>query len=192
MQVVVLLLLVLALALLVLGLISGSTPLVVASIAASLLAAYAITRHRRRRETAAARPAPVEAERRPATAEAKPPVVAAAPATTGGSVSAPAAVESASTGGTVTASAVRASQAETDSDAEFSYEDEPATALTEPPLETHSEEPVWVIDGRPRYHLASCIFIIGRRPEPVSLRQAVEDGFSPCAQCDPDTGLVAG
>jgi hypothetical protein len=184
MQIVVLLLLVLALALLVLGLISGSTPLVVASIAASLAAAYAMVSYRRRRETAVRPPEPSTAEI-PVTT--KPPVAvgagAALSADGGSSATAvlgrhadPASAEAAGIGG----------------DDESFSDDEPAAARTDPPLDSHPGEPVWVIDGRPRYHLSSCIFIIGRRPEPVALRQAVEDGFTPCAQCDPDTGLTAG
>ena len=185
MHLLVLLLLVGALALLVLGLISSSTPLVVASIVASLLAAYAIVRYQRRRE-AAPRPEPAqrsEAASRPEQALRPGPVAdqdrrppAAAP---------PVASER-------SVAVAAASVATKPPDRECSYEDEPAAAQTEPPLETHHAQPVWVIDGRPRYHLSSCIFIIGRRPEPVSLSQAVEDGFSPCSQCDPDTALVAG
>gem|GEM_PF-4491663 len=69
--------------------------------------------------------------------------------------------------------------------------DEPPVAATDPPLRSRGDEPVWVIDGRPRYHLDSCGFLHGREPESVPLRQAVEDGFTPCALCDPDSGLVA-
>ncbi len=69
--------------------------------------------------------------------------------------------------------------------------DEPPIAETDPPLRSRGGEPVWVIDGRPRYHLDSCGFLVGRESEPVPLQQAVEDGFTPCALCDPDSGLVA-
>jgi hypothetical protein len=70
--------------------------------------------------------------------------------------------------------------------------DEPAPANTHAPLNEKGSEHVWVIDGRPRYHLSSCGFLVGQRSEPIPLQQAVEDGFSPCSQCDPDTALVSG
>lgn len=69
--------------------------------------------------------------------------------------------------------------------------DEPPIAETDPPLRSRGDEPVWVIDGRPRYHLRACEFLDGRDAESVPLRQAVGDGFTPCALCDPDSGLVA-
>jgi hypothetical protein len=69
--------------------------------------------------------------------------------------------------------------------------DEPAPAGTHAPLLERGHESVLVIDGRPRYHLSSCWFIAGRDTEPIPLEQAVEDGFSPCSRCDPDTALAA-
>lgn len=45
---------------------------------------------------------------------------------------------------------------------------------------------VWVIDGQPSYHAAGCGLLIGPDAEPVPLAQATEDGFVPCARCDPD------
>ena len=44
---------------------------------------------------------------------------------------------------------------------------------------------VWVIDGRPRYHLGSCPIIQGQDAEPIPFDQAVEDGFMPCSLCEP-------
>jgi len=46
---------------------------------------------------------------------------------------------------------------------------------------------VWVIDGRPRYHRRECEIIDGQDAEPVPLRQASEDGFIPCALCQPNS-----
>jgi hypothetical protein len=69
--------------------------------------------------------------------------------------------------------------------------DEPAPANTLAPLSDKSHENVWVIDGRPRYHLSSCGFLVGHEAEPIPLQQAVEDGFSPCSRCDPDTALAS-
>jgi hypothetical protein len=47
-----------------------------------------------------------------------------------------------------------------------------------------------VIDGRPRYHLAECRHLDGSA-EPVSLNQAVQDCFTPCADCDPDNRITS-
>ena len=44
---------------------------------------------------------------------------------------------------------------------------------------------VWVIDGRPRYHLGTCPIIQGQDAEPIPFDQAVEDGFMPCSLCEP-------
>ena len=176
MQVVVLLLLVAGLALLVLGLITGNTGLVLASIAASLLAAVTILRYRRRladgpssrpaaddRDDLARVPALASVSAEPAQAVVVPPAHAAAE---------PAHAE--------------------DGDPPDDQDDEPPAADTDPPLRSRGDKPVWVIDGRPRYHLPGCAFLLHRGPEPVPLRQAVEDGFSPCALCDPDSGLADG
>jgi hypothetical protein len=48
-----------------------------------------------------------------------------------------------------------------------------------------SVDDVWVIDGRPRYHLGSCPIIQGQEAEPIPLDQAIEDGFMPCSLCEP-------
>jgi hypothetical protein len=45
---------------------------------------------------------------------------------------------------------------------------------------------VWVIDGRPRYHLATCAIIQGQDAEPIPFDQATEDGFMPCSLCEPN------
>ena len=45
---------------------------------------------------------------------------------------------------------------------------------------------VWVIDGRPRYHLGTCPIIQGQDAEPIPFDQAVEDGFMPCSLCEPN------
>jgi hypothetical protein len=70
--------------------------------------------------------------------------------------------------------------------------DEPAAALTTAPTDRRPEAPVWVVDGRPRYHLSTCASLANRDTEIVPLSQAVQDGFTPCALCDPDTALAAG
>ncbi|SCF00884.1 hypothetical protein [Micromonospora chokoriensis] len=50
---------------------------------------------------------------------------------------------------------------------------------------------VQVVDGHPRYHLASCPYLAGRVPEELPVAEAVELGFTPCAQCAPATALLA-
>jgi hypothetical protein len=45
---------------------------------------------------------------------------------------------------------------------------------------------VWVIDGRPRYHLQDCAIIKGQDAEPIPYEQATEDGFMPCSLCEPN------
>ncbi|MGV9214792.1 hypothetical protein ACTFTM_23265 [Micromonospora sp. RB23] len=76
-----------------------------------------------------------------------------------------------------------------------------ADALTDEPAEqpiTPAEaarisrlpDPVEVVDGRPRYHLAACPHLIGRVPETLPVAEAVELGFTPCAACAPATALL--
>jgi hypothetical protein len=50
---------------------------------------------------------------------------------------------------------------------------------------------VLVIDGRPRYHLAGCVHLLGRESEPLPVQEAVELGFTPCGLCEPDSVLLA-
>ena len=50
---------------------------------------------------------------------------------------------------------------------------------------------VFVVDGRPRYHLADCPHLVGKLTEPLSAAEAVELGFSPCGLCRPVDRLVA-
>jgi hypothetical protein len=44
---------------------------------------------------------------------------------------------------------------------------------------------VWVIDGRPRYHLGSCAIIKGQDAEAIPYAQATGDGFMACSLCEP-------
>lgn len=50
---------------------------------------------------------------------------------------------------------------------------------------------VLVIDGRPRYHVAGCVHLLGRPYEPLAVAEAVDLGFSPCGLCEPDSALLA-
>ena len=49
---------------------------------------------------------------------------------------------------------------------------------------------VYVVDGRPRYHLADCPHLHGRESEPLPVSEAVELGFTPCGRCEPDSALL--
>ena len=51
--------------------------------------------------------------------------------------------------------------------------------------------PVLVIDGRPRYHQAGCVHLLGRDSEPLPVSEAVELGFTPCSLCEQDSALLA-
>jgi hypothetical protein len=48
---------------------------------------------------------------------------------------------------------------------------------------------VWVIDGRPRYHLADCLIIKDQDVEEIPLEQATEDGFMACSMCAPQAAV---
>lgn len=50
---------------------------------------------------------------------------------------------------------------------------------------------VLVVDGRPRYHLAGCVHLLGREYEPLPVGEAIELGFTPCGLCEPDSALLA-
>jgi len=163
MQIVVILLLAVALGLLVLGLIGADSALVVGSILASLLAVALIVRARRDRIGQ--------------------PAAAAVAHRTGQPVKQPT-LRPASGVGRHAATRPADDPAPADD-----AEQDPPAADTAAPLSGHGQHSVWVIDGRPRYHLASCDFLLGRADQPIPLSQAVEDGFTPCSRCDPDNRL---
>jgi hypothetical protein len=48
------------------------------------------------------------------------------------------------------------------------------------------DRPVWVIDGRPRYHRQDCEILIGADSEQVLFSEAIEDGFIACSLCQPE------
>jgi hypothetical protein len=50
---------------------------------------------------------------------------------------------------------------------------------------------VLVVDGRPRYHVAGCVHLLGRPFEPLPVGEAVGLGFTPCGLCEPDSVLLA-
>jgi hypothetical protein len=72
--------------------------------------------------------------------------------------------------------------------------DEPAAQLVSPAdaaRVARMDADVLVIDGRPRYHQAGCVHLLGRESEPLPVSEAVELGFTPCSLCEPDSALVA-
>lgn len=78
----------------------------------------------------------------------------------------------------------------TDEDADESADAEHVDDATHPdeiPLESADDDgdQVWVIDGRPRFHLGDCAIIKGQDAEPIPYEQAAEDGFMPCSLCEP-------
>jgi hypothetical protein len=72
--------------------------------------------------------------------------------------------------------------------------DEPPSQLVPPAdaaLIATLDTMVTVVDGRPRYHLATCVHLLGREVQELPVSEAVELGFSPCNLCEPDTTLLA-
>ncbi len=59
---------------------------------------------------------------------------------------------------------------------------EPETPAAEQPAKPDT---VWVVDGRPRYHLGDCMIIKDQDAEEIPLAQAAEDGFMACSMCQP-------
>jgi hypothetical protein len=53
------------------------------------------------------------------------------------------------------------------------------------------DDDVFVVDGRPRFHLPSCAHLEERESEGVPVWEAFELGFTPCAQCKPVASLMA-
>lgn len=50
---------------------------------------------------------------------------------------------------------------------------------------------VLVVPGRPRYHLSSCVHLLGRDRAVLPVKDAVALGFSPCGLCEPASALLA-
>lgn len=50
---------------------------------------------------------------------------------------------------------------------------------------------VYVVDGRPRYHLAGCVHLMDKEAEPLPVNEASDLGFTPCGLCEPDSALLA-
>ncbi|HSV64316.1 MAG TPA: hypothetical protein VLJ59_00220 [Mycobacteriales bacterium] len=50
---------------------------------------------------------------------------------------------------------------------------------------------VYVVDGRPRYHLRYCRHLAGREAVALPIPEARDTGFTPCSRCRPDASLAA-
>ncbi|MFJ8578694.1 hypothetical protein [Micromonospora sp. NPDC093277] len=53
------------------------------------------------------------------------------------------------------------------------------------------DDPVRVVDGHPRFHLPGCPHVPGGDDEVLPVAEAVGLGFTPCARCAPATALLA-
>lgn len=74
-------------------------------------------------------------------------------------------------------------------------EDEPAEEETDQAavsrVSTGSED-VWVVDGRPRFHVAGCAHLPGRPAEALPVWEALELEFTPCGLCRPVEAIGGG
>lgn len=48
-----------------------------------------------------------------------------------------------------------------------------------------------VVDEHPRYHLATCAWLVDKPTLPLPVAEARQLGFTPCARCGPDATLAA-
>ncbi|BCB73906.1 hypothetical protein GCM10022251_12750 [Phytohabitans flavus] len=205
-----LLLILVAVTLLVLGLANGSSALLISSIAASLLAAVALVVGARQAAAARADAGYAdddeweragdeveegERERRRALTVARPAEPLARRA--GPAYGAPARqADNPMLFESPVAVAEPETADETTADVpdEDDPPDEPAAQYVSPAdaaRVARMTADVLVVDGRPRYHLAGCVHLLGRESEPLPVSEAVELGFSPCGRCEPDGALLA-
>ena len=49
---------------------------------------------------------------------------------------------------------------------------------------------VLVVAGRPRYHVEGCRYLSGKAAQAIDVLDALEEGFTPCGVCKPDTSLA--
>ncbi|QKW15571.1 MULTISPECIES: hypothetical protein [unclassified Micromonospora] len=179
-----------AVVLLVLGLAGGSSPLLVVSIGASLLAAVALVTGARQAATgrAAAR-----GER--ATEDATGPTVQESPSGIP-TQHVPPTVDTGDSGWRQPPGSPVTVEAEAPVEGAVvdGYDDEPAAQEITPEQAARLArlpDEVRVVDGRPRYHLAECVHLVGRDHEPLPAAEAAELGFTPCGLCAPGTVLLS-
>jgi hypothetical protein len=73
-------------------------------------------------------------------------------------------------------------------------DDEPAPQMTSAADRARVSQltsDVYVVDGRPRYHLRECVHLLGRESESLPVGEANELGFTTCGACEPDAVLIA-
>ena len=150
-----------ALVLLVAGLIGGTLVLVYASIGVSIVSALALAAGvlQRRGEPAVAADGVGDLESTRIIAPAKPADRDLAAA------SSPAAAAPA-------AAVAVSEQAEPEDDEELEY-----------------GGTVFIVDGRPRYHVEGCRYLANKESEALDVLDAREEGFTPCGVCRPDEAL---
>lgn len=68
---------------------------------------------------------------------------------------------------------------------------EEATSAADAKAVAKLKAEVLVVDEYPRYHVASCRWLAGRETIPISVAEARDLGFTPCARCTPDAKLLA-
>ncbi|MGC5031950.1 hypothetical protein [Micromonospora sp. DT229] len=201
-----------AVALLVFGLASGSSALLVVSIGASLLAAVALVagarqaaagRSATQREDAGVRSATIPAQHVPSTSDTGVPGWRQPPGspvtTTMGTAEATAPMAADVTAPTTAAAGTPMATADAGvsvatAGAGEPYDDEPGAQEVTPEQAARVSrlpDEVRVVDGRPRYHLDECTHLVGRDHEPLAVAEAVSLGFTPCADCTPDTILLS-
>jgi hypothetical protein len=66
----------------------------------------------------------------------------------------------------------------------------PADSTDDAAPDRVAADEVWVVDGRPRYHLEGCATIAGQPAEQITLAQAKQDGFIPCSLCAPTAAVT--
>jgi hypothetical protein len=200
-----LLLILLSIGLLAYGLMRGSNPYLIGSVAASLLAAVALIAGGRQAARAGA-----VAERAEEPVEEEPPGSARSRRRAGRS---PVVEDVALPGEPVEVEPVDAERVEVEPVAEpavaepvgLDYDDDEDYGDDEPPDEpppqqlspadaarvARMDDEVLVVDGRPRYHRQGCEHLRGRQVEPLPVSEAVELGFTPCDRCSAGTELLA-
>jgi hypothetical protein len=194
------LLVLVGLGLFVAGILTGSTVLYWACVAACAVAAVllVVTRRKLPPETATTAPetpparaagtrarrraepkdAPEEAEAEPVDDEAQPGLHATAHRTATGS-----AVHGPSTSG-------RGQHAAPSTPAEMPEPPVEEVEVTDLLLVVDLTDDVLVVDEHPRYHLEGCRFLAGRETIPLPVDEARTDGFTPCGLCAPDRQLA--
>nr|WP_218888918.1 hypothetical protein [Saccharopolyspora hordei] len=69
--------------------------------------------------------------------------------------------------------------------------EEPAEERSNAAEAARPDAEVLVIDERPRYHVRTCEWIGSRKTVTLTLREARELGFTPCALCAPNATIAA-